>query len=148
MVPRLSAADALLLHTQTPTTPAHTVALIIIEAFDRLSHDRLHQAVASSLPALARFRSRLLGKPLGMGRPVWGEIDDYDPTPQIPRPTEPAPGGRREFADLIAKLTTGPQDRPLWEAWSIDGLAGARWALAVKVSPARCAGGAGPACTG
>ena len=29
------------------------------------------------------------------------------------------PGGRREFAELIAWLTTGALDRdePLWEAW-------------------------------
>jgi diacylglycerol O-acyltransferase / wax synthase len=145
MVTRLSGADAVLLHTQTSTTPAHAVALIIIEASDRLSHERLHQLVASSLPALARFRSRLVGKPFGMGQPVWAEIDDYDPTPQIHRATVTAPGGRREFADLIAQLTTGPQDRPLWEAWSIDGLAGGRWALAVKMSPALSDGGAGPA---
>ena len=59
-----------------------------------------------------------------MGQPVWAEIDDYDPTPQIHRATVCAPGGGRELADLIAQLTTGAQDRPLWEAWSIDGLTG------------------------
>ena len=64
----------MLVNTQTSTTPTHTVALIIIEASDRLSHDRLHQLVASSLPQLARFRSRLVDKPLGMGQPVWAEI--------------------------------------------------------------------------
>lgn len=145
MVTRLAAADAVWLHTQTSTTAAHTVALIIMEASDQLSHDRLHRLVASSLPGLARFRSRLVGKPLGMGQPVWAEIDDYDPTPQIHGATVQAPGGRSELADLIGQLATGPLDRPLWEAWSIDGLAGGRWALAVKVSPAVSGGGAGPA---
>ncbi|MEE6178922.1 wax ester/triacylglycerol synthase domain-containing protein [Mycobacterium sp. 050134] len=132
----MSAADALSLHTQTSTTPAHTVALIIMEASDQLSHDRLHRLVASSLPALARFRSRLVGKPLGMGQPVWAEIDDYDPAPQIHGATVHNPGGRSEFADLIGQLAAEPLDRPLWEAWSIDGLAGGQWALAVKMSPA------------
>lgn len=94
MITRLSGADAVLVNTQTSTTPAHTVALIIIEASDRLSHDRLHQLVASSLPQLARFCSRLVDKPLGMGQPVWAEIVDYDPTPQIHRATVRAPGGR------------------------------------------------------
>ena len=75
MITRLSGADAVSLNTQTSTTPAH--ALIIIEASERVSHDRLHQLVASSLPRLARFRSRLVDKPLGMGQPVWAEIDDY-----------------------------------------------------------------------
>ena len=73
MVTRLSVADAMALHTQTPTTPAHTVALVILEASDQLSHDRLHRLVASSLPQLARFRSRLVGKPLGVGQPVWAD---------------------------------------------------------------------------
>ena len=145
MVIRLPAADAVSLHTQTSTTAAHTVALIIMEASDQLSHDRLHRLVASSLPALARFRSRLVGKPLGMGQPVWAEIDDYDPTPQIHGATVHNPGGRSEFADLMGQLAAEPLDRPLWEAWSIDGLAGGRWALAVKMSPAVSGGGAGSA---
>jgi Wax ester synthase/diacylglycerol acyltransferase catalytic domain len=106
MVIRLAAADAVSLQTQTSTTAAHTVALIIMEASDQLSHDRLHRLVASSLPALARFRSRLVGKPLGMGQPVWAEIDDYDPTPQIHGATVHDPGGRSEFADLIGQLAT------------------------------------------
>ena len=57
------------------------------------------------------------------------------------------PGVVRELADLIADLSTGRQDRRnrLWEAWSINGLAGGRWALAVKMSPALNDGAAGAA---
>jgi diacylglycerol O-acyltransferase len=53
----------------------------------------------------------------------------------------------KEFADLIARLTTAPLDRhkPLWEAWSIEGLDGDRWALALKLSPAVSDGIAGVA---
>jgi diacylglycerol O-acyltransferase len=147
MVTRLSGIDALSLHTQSSQTPAHTLTLVIIDASDQLSHQRLHQLVAASLPQLARFRSRLVTKPLGVGQPVWAQIDDYDPSPQIHCATVRAPGGRREFADLIADLTTGQPDcrERLWEAWSINGLAGGRWALAVKMSPAlndRAAGAA------
>jgi diacylglycerol O-acyltransferase / wax synthase len=147
MVTRLSVADAMALHTQTPTTPAHTVALVILEACDELSHERLHELVASSLPRMARFRSRLVGKPMGVGQPVWADIDDYDPTPQIHSATVPAPGGQRELADLVTRLSAGAQDwrRSLWEAWSIDGLAGGRWALTVKMSPVLSDGGHGAA---
>ena len=147
MVTRLSGADALSLHTQRAQTPAHTIALVIIDASDQLSHERLHELVAASLPQLAHFRSRLVNKPLGAGQPLWAEIDDYDPAPQIHRATVAAPGGQREFADLIADLSTGRHDRSdrLWEAWSINGLAGGRWALAVKMSPALNDGAAGAA---
>ena len=146
-VTRLSGTDALSLHTQSQKIPAHTVALLIMEASEQLSHQRLRDVVATSLPQLARFRSRLVNKPLGMGQPVWAEIEDYDPSPQIHQATVPAPGGQREFADLIAHLSTGAQRRnqPLWEAWSINGLAAGRWALAVKMSPALNDGAAGAA---
>jgi diacylglycerol O-acyltransferase len=144
---RLSGADALSLHTQSRKVPAHTVAVVVMEASERLSHQRLHQVVAASLPQLARFRSRLVAKPLGVGQPVWAEIDDYDPLPHIHSATVRAPGGQREFADLIAHLSAASRRRrqPLWEAWSINGLAGGRWALAVTMSPALNDGAAGAA---
>ncbi len=147
VVTRLSGTDALSLHTQSSKTPAHTVALVIVDASDQLSHQRLHQLLAASLPQLARFRSRLVTKPLGIGQPVWAEIDDYDPSAQIHCATVRAPGGRRELADLIADLSTGQQEcgNGLWEAWTINGLAGGRWALAVKMSPALNDGAAGAA---
>jgi diacylglycerol O-acyltransferase / wax synthase len=147
MVMRLSGIDALSLHTQSSKMPAHTVTLVILDASDRLSHQRLHQLLATSLPQMARFRSRLVTKPLGVGQPLWAEIEDYDPSPQIHCATVRAPGGRRELASFIADLSTGGRDRrnQLWEAWSINGLAGGRWALAVKMSPALNDGAAGAA---
>lgn len=147
MAARLSGADALSLHTQSSRTPAHTLTLAIVDASEQLSHQRLHRLVAESLPRLARFRSRLVPKPLGVGQPLWAEIDDYDPSPQIHCATVRPPGGPREFADLIADLATRRLDcrKRLWEAWSIDGLTAGRWALAVKTSPALNDGAAGAA---
>src|SRR6201997_4717634 len=147
MVSRLSGMDAVSLHIESSTVPAHVVALIIIEASDQLSHQRLHQLVGFSLQRMARFRSRLVGKPLGLGQPVWAEIDGYDPSPQIHSATVSAPGGRREFADLVADLTSRTPQCPkrLWEAWSIDGLTDGRWALAVRMSAALNDGAAGAA---
>jgi diacylglycerol O-acyltransferase / wax synthase len=138
MVTRLADAEAMALHTQTPTTPAYTVALVILEAGDQLSHRRLQERISSSLPQLARFRSRLVGKPFGMGQPVWAEIDGYDPRPHIHSATVRAPGTRRQLAELVTELSAASRvgHRSLWEAWTIDGLAGGRWALAVRTSPA------------
>jgi diacylglycerol O-acyltransferase / wax synthase len=138
VITRLSGDHALSLHTETSTTPAHAVSVITIEGTEQISHERLHRFVASSVPQLARFRSRLVGKPFGIGQPIWAEIRDYDPTSQIHRATVRSPGGQVEFADLIEELSRRPlvPHKGLWEAWSIDGLAGGRWALALKMSPA------------
>jgi diacylglycerol O-acyltransferase len=146
MFSRLLTTDGMQQQFQkNPIQPARTVSVIVMEPADGLSHQRLHQLVGSSLPQLAYFRSRVMGKPLGIGQPVWAPIDNYDPTSQIHSATICAPGGPREFNDLLAQLSVRPQDCPetLWEAWSIDGLAGGRWALAVKVSPALNDGSAG-----
>jgi diacylglycerol O-acyltransferase / wax synthase len=133
---RLSGMEAVALHSETTRTPAHTIALIVMEASETLSHERLRRLVASTLPPLARFRSRLVAKPFGLGQPVWAEADNFNPSRQMRRVAVPSPGGPTEFADLVAKLTTRPLDRhmPLWQAWSIEGLAGGRWALALKMS--------------
>ncbi|WP_310786429.1 wax ester/triacylglycerol synthase domain-containing protein [Mycobacterium sp. Z3061] len=137
LVTRLSGPAALSLQTEGPSTPAHSVAIIILDGSDRLSHQSLHQLVVSSLPRLARFRSRLVTKPLGIGHPVWAEIADYDPSEHIHRATAPAPGGRAELARLVAELSSGHREcrERLWEAWTVDGLADGRWALVVRMSP-------------
>jgi WS/DGAT/MGAT family acyltransferase len=142
---RQSVADAVQLLLEKSTMQAHTVSFVIIEPTDRISHERLHALVGSSLPRLTRFRSRLVDRPLGVGPPFWAEIDDYDPASQIHRVTLRAPGGEREFADLIARLSeaSGQHREMLWEAWSIDGLSGGRWALAVRTSSALSERGVG-----
>jgi diacylglycerol O-acyltransferase / wax synthase len=139
---RLSGADAVSLNTETPATPAHYVVLFVTEPSDAVSHQRLHELVGSSLPRLARFRSRLFSKPLGLGQPVWAEVTNFDPSRQMHKVAVPPPGGTAEFADVVAKLTTRPlvRHKPLWQAWSIEGLAGGRWALALKISQAMIAG--------
>jgi len=139
---RLSGADALSLSTETPTTPAHYVVLIVIDPSDGVGHHRLHELVGSSLPRLAHFRSRLFGKPLGLGQPVWAEVGGFDPSRHMYKVAVPPPGDTREFAGIVAKLTTRPlaRHRPLWQAWSIEGLAGGRWALALKISQALVSG--------
>ena len=142
---RLSGMEAVWLHTETSTTPAHAVAVLVMEDSESLNHERLHKLAGSSLPHLARFRSRLVGKPFGLGQPVWAEIDGFNPSRQLRRVAVAPPGGPAEFADLIGKLNTRPlpRDMPLWQAWSIEGLEDGRWALALKMSLAVTGGLAG-----
>ena len=133
---RLSGSDAIALHTETSTTPAHIVVLITLEASNQTSHAALHKLLGTSLPRLARFRSRLAGKPFAVGQPLWAEVPDFDPAHHLRRAALAPPGGPGEFADFVSKLTSRPLDRrrPLWQAWTIEGLTGGRWAVALKLS--------------
>jgi diacylglycerol O-acyltransferase / wax synthase len=140
-------ADAVQVVMEKSTARAHTVSFAIIEPTGDTSHERLSELVGSSLPQLIRFRSKLIDRPLGLGPPLWAEIDDYDPAAQIHRLTLQTPGGQRELAGLIGRLSAESSHRRemLWEAWSIDGLSGGRWALVVRTSPALSERGVGVA---
>ncbi|KZS61512.1 hypothetical protein A4G27_17695 [Mycobacterium kansasii] len=126
--------------------PSGTIAVIVMEPSDRLSHQRLHQLIDSSLAQPDRFGSRLAATPLRLAKRLSSQIDDDDPTSPIRSATICAPGGQRELADFIAQLIVEPYDRPEagWKAWIIDGLAGSRRALVVATSPALDIAGSGP----
>ncbi|ORA09892.1 wax ester/triacylglycerol synthase domain-containing protein [Mycobacterium asiaticum] len=145
MVERLTGIDALALGMGSSTMPTHVVSVAILEASDNLSHRRLQELVASSLPRMGRFRSRVVNKPWNCGQPVWAEDEDFDPGPHLHRASVESGSGRRGLTDLVAELTGRPLDRrrPLWEAWTIDNLDHGRWALALKMSPAIIGGVAG-----
>jgi diacylglycerol O-acyltransferase len=146
MATRLSAPEALAVHTQTAKTPADSLSVIVLEASRHLNHDTLGRWIASALSQSAQFRSRLVEKPFGVGQPVWAEIPDFDPDRRIRHVTVPGPGGERELEALVLRLSEATTfSRALWHAWTIDGLPGGRWAVAVKLSTVLADGGAGVA---
>lgn len=117
--------------------PSQFIVVVVIEGSDAVSHQRLQGVVATSLPRIARFRSRLIDKPLGLGQPVWAEIEDFDPAPQIHAETLSAADPPVALTDLVSGLAADKPARgsPLWEAWSVEGLEGGRWGLVLRMSP-------------
>lgn len=104
---RSAVEDAAALHSQTPTAPAHTMAVLVLEVSERLSHARLQELMASTLPQLAKFRSRLVGKPLGVGQPLWADIGGYDPVPVLTKVhLHRNPRGHRRAVDGRGEITT------------------------------------------
>lgn len=70
-----------------------------------------------------------------LGRPWWLECRHLDPDYHVHRVTAAAPGGDRELSTEISKLNVDrlDRDRPAWQLWYIDGLAGGRVALVLKL---------------
>jgi len=68
MVSRLSGMEAVSCHREFDGASALCRA-DHHRASDQLSHQRLRELVGSALPRLARFRCRLVGKPLGLVSP-------------------------------------------------------------------------------
>ena len=137
---RLSMLDSSFLVFEGPQTYMHIAATTIFEtgplttAEGGVEIGRIRQYVASRLPLIPRYRQRLAYTPVE-GHPVWVDDHRFDLTYHVRHTSLPRPGTEAQLRELCARLLERPLNRakPLWEAWVIEGLAGGRFALLLKV---------------
>jgi diacylglycerol O-acyltransferase / wax synthase len=98
------------------------------------SHDRAREVVASRLHRMPLLRQRLAEVPFGLNHPLWTDDLHFDLDAHIHRAALPSPGSVRELADLAATVLAAPFDfdRPLWELWTVEGLADGKVAHLLK----------------
>jgi len=137
---RLSMVDCSFLVVEGPQTYMHIAATTIFETGPLATRDggvdirRVRKYVASRLPLIPRYRQRLAYTPIE-GHPVWVDDDRFDLSYHVRHTSVPRPGSDAQLRDLCARLLERPLNRakPLWEAWVIEGLAGGRFGLLLKV---------------
>jgi diacylglycerol O-acyltransferase / wax synthase len=97
--------------------------------------DEFVAAIAGKLPLVPRYRQKLRTVPWDLGRPVWVDDPGFDIDYHIRRTALPAPGDDDALCRLVARVMSQRLDRerPLWECWVVEGLAGGRWAVISKV---------------
>jgi diacylglycerol O-acyltransferase / wax synthase len=135
---RLSGMDASFLYTETPTGHMHVTGVIVIDAAQMTggySFERLVEVVEARLHRLQPFRRRIVEVPLSFDHPVWIEDPNFAISNHMHRVAWPAPGTRRQLADLVGDLMSQPLDRgrPLWEMWVAEGGEGGTVALISKI---------------
>jgi WS/DGAT/MGAT family acyltransferase len=88
-----------------------------------------------ALAVVPRLRERVVEVPLHLGLPEWVEDPHFDRDYHLRHLSLPAPGSRRQLLDLTAQILATPLDRqrPLWEAYWIDGLEQTRAAFFFKM---------------
>ncbi|MFI5608771.1 wax ester/triacylglycerol synthase family O-acyltransferase [Amycolatopsis sp. NPDC051903] len=135
MPDRLSALDASFLYVEDHATPMHVGGVAIFErpraGFD---YADLLDLIGSRLPYLPRYRQRVLDVPGHLARPVWVDDVDFDLNYHVRRSALPQPGTDEQLFELVARLMSRrlAPERPLWEAYFVEGLAGDRVALVTK----------------
>jgi hypothetical protein len=84
---------------------------------------RIRAHIASRLPALPRFRQRLLHVPI-VRDPIWIDDDRFDLTYHVRHASLPQPGTAEQLQERSAELLERQlnRQRPLWEIWVIEGL--------------------------
>lgn len=139
MAERMSAVDASFLHLDEPGTPIH-IGSVGIFSYDSepLSYEQLLSLIRARLPYVPRYRQRLRRVPGGLANPVWVDDAAFDLAYHVRRSALPRPGDDAQLFDLVARIMSRQVDRerPLWEMYLIEGLAGNRFALLTKTHPA------------
>jgi diacylglycerol O-acyltransferase len=134
MVERMSALDAEFLHAEDGVNHLHIASCAVFEG-PSLTDDEGEALMRDALPRIPRYRQRVQDVPFGIGRPVWVDDPDFDLSHHLCGVRLSPPGDHGQLAELMADLmsTELARDRPLWEAWMVDGLEDGRWALISKV---------------
>jgi WS/DGAT/MGAT family acyltransferase len=88
-----------------------------------------------AMTRIPRLRQRMRVVPFQLGRPVWVDEPHVDLGYHLRRTALPAPGGEAELDAFVGRLMASHLDpeRPLWEVWLVEGLAGGHWGLVTKL---------------
>src|SRR5689334_3848384 len=131
---RLSGLDASFLHLEAGGAAHMHVAGVYVFEGPVPAYDDLVAHLASRLDLVPRYRQRLAEVPLGQGRPVWVDDPHFSARYHVRHTALPAPGGEAQLKRLVGRLMAQQLDRdkPLWEMWLVEGLAGDRFAIVAK----------------
>lgn len=136
---RLTATDVSFLYIEGPSTPMHVGGVLVFqppaEGFD---FERLAAVVERRLALAPRFRQKIRWVPGRLANPVWVDDSAFDLGYHVRRSALPRPGSDRQLHDLVSRLISRRLDRnrPLWELYVVEGLAGGRVAVITKTHQA------------
>jgi WS/DGAT/MGAT family acyltransferase len=132
---RLGGTDALFLSLETPSWHQHIAGLTVLEPGpEGLTYDDVLQKISDRIGYCPKFTWKLKEAPFRFDRPMWVDDPDFDVRRHVRRIAVPSPGGPHEVGELAGTLASTQLDRnrPLWEIWYIEGLAGGRVGVMMK----------------
>src|SRR5437660_4847943 len=135
---RLSGLDAGFLYMETRTLHMHTLKIGVIDPSSvpgGYSFQKVKDTLAARMHLLPPSGRRLVTVPLSLPHPLWIEDPDFNLDDHVRRVGAPAPGGPREFGELISEVASHQLDRsrPLWELWVVEGLEHGRVGFITKI---------------
>ncbi len=131
---RMSASDALMWNMERDPMLRSTILSVIV--LDGLPDEaRFRQALERALVKVPRLRQHVVLDPLGAAPPRWELDPHFDLGYHERRLRAPGAGSLRDLLDLAAPIAMQAfdKDRPLWELYRVEGLAGGQSALLLKL---------------
>jgi diacylglycerol O-acyltransferase len=131
---RMAGSDAVFLSAETPTWHQHVGGIVLLEASDSFSYERLVEVVRVRIGALPRFTYQVKETPLGLDRPVWVDAPGFDVENHMIRAACPRPGDLPALCAMAGRIFSQQLDRrrPLWQIWVVEGLEDGGVALIAK----------------
>ncbi len=133
---RLSGLDASFLYLETPSTPMHTMGVLLLEEREPpLSLESIESLLLERLHHLPSLGQRVIDVPLGLDHPVLVDDPHFDIRNHVVRVHWDEPGTLEDLDWAVGLLAGRPLDRtrPLWQLWWFDHLEGGADALVFKL---------------
>ncbi|MGP8060586.1 MAG: wax ester/triacylglycerol synthase family O-acyltransferase [Acidimicrobiales bacterium] len=143
--------DAAFIHLDSAAQPMHMGSIGFFDGAGlrdgsgRPRLDDLRAQIENRLHLVPKLRQRVVASPLREAPPTWVDDDRFDIANHVRLAEVPAPGSEDQLLAVCEDLLATPLDldRPLWEVWMVDGLAGGRVAIVDKLHHAMADGLAG-----
>lgn len=126
---QLSAIDTLFVSGESENMPMHIGALSIYQSQTKQYFSRVTTVFEQRLGHSPIFRRKLVEPPFKLDNPYWLDDPDFVLGQHLRRVTLEAGRGEAGLNELIADLHARGlnMDKPLWEAWVIDGMERSGW---------------------
>jgi diacylglycerol O-acyltransferase / wax synthase len=131
---RMSTLDAGFFFVEHKNVPMHLGSLMVFEGPAPAYRD-IAGLFAAKLPLVPRYRQVVHTVPLHVFHPAWADDENFEIGYHVRHAAVPKPGRPRQLRQLAGRIFAQrlDRDRPLWEAWLLEGIEGGRWALLSKV---------------
>ena len=129
---RLSAQDASFLYMERKESALHIGSICVFEG--QISYDRFVNNIRAKLHLIPRYQQIATPAPFNLGHPTWEWDQEFDLSRHIYQVTLEGATDEELYekaAELFAPMLD--RDKPLWELYVVNGLAGDRSALVSKV---------------
>ncbi|MBW2274708.1 MAG: wax ester/triacylglycerol synthase family O-acyltransferase [Deltaproteobacteria bacterium] len=135
---RLRGADAYHLYEESENEHRHTIKVCIVDpstAREPSDIETARHELEHGLGYVPPFQWQLVQTPFEIAHPLWAYRRNFDLDYHVRHTTVVTPGEAREFAEVVSEIaSTGlERDRPLWQLWIVEGLAGGHVAYVAKL---------------
>lgn len=130
----MSTLDAGFYFVEHQNVPMHIGSLAV---FDGPAPDfaDLYELFEAKIPRVPRYRQVVRTLPMQLFRPFWSDDQQFELDYHLRHAAVPPPGKPEQLRELASRVFSQrlDRDRPLWEAWLLEGLERGRWAILMKV---------------